>query len=56
MRQPDVPDADRARSAAREEIPVLLHAASEEVLLALLENPQLEEAHLCLLLERKELA
>ncbi len=48
-------DADRAQNAAAEEIPVLLYATSEEVLLALLENPRLEEPHLCLLLERKDL-
>jgi len=50
------PDAARARSAAREEIPPFLSHASEEVLAALLDNPRLDEAHLCLLLERKELS
>lgn len=50
------PDAERARSAPREAIPALLRQASEEVLAILLENPQFDESHLCLLLERKELS
>ena len=49
------PDAERARSAAHHEIPELLFEASEEVLAGLLENPRLDENHLCLLLERKDL-
>lgn len=49
------PDAARARCATREEVPPLLSHSSEEVLTTLLENPRLDEAHLCLLLERKEL-
>lgn len=48
-------DAEHARSAARDAIPSLLGEASEEVLLALLENPHLDETQLCLLLERKDL-
>ncbi len=50
------PETERARSATRGEIPLLLHEASEEVLLALLENPLLDEPQLCRLLERRELS
>ncbi len=49
------PGAQGACAASREEIPALLYDASEEVLESLLENPRLGEAHLCLLLERKDL-
>ncbi len=56
MAQKGNPEAQRARSASNEEIPAFLSHASEEVLAALLENPRLDEAHLCLLLERKELS
>ena len=49
------PGADRARAASGEEISALLHDAREEVLAALLENPHLDETHLCLFLERKDL-
>ena len=45
-------DSEYARSAARGAIPSLLGDASEQVLMALLENPHLDETHLCLLLER----
>lgn len=48
-------DRAGAQSAAQEEIALLLHENSEEVLLGLLENPQFEENHLCLLLGRKDL-
>jgi hypothetical protein len=48
--------AERARSASREELRVLLHDKNEEVLTALLENPALDEALLCLLLQRKDLS
>jgi hypothetical protein len=50
------PDAERARAASVEDLPALLHDPREEVLAALLENPHLDESHLCLLLERKELS
>jgi hypothetical protein len=50
------PDAGGARAASREEISALLYDASEAVLESLLENPRLDEAHLCLLLERKVLS
>ena len=55
MAQQASPDAERARSAAQEEIPALLGHANEEVLTALLENPHFDENHLCVLLERKDL-
>src|SRR3989442_4099159 len=45
----------RALTASVEEIALLLHHPSTEVLRALLENPALDEPHLCLLLERKNL-
>lgn len=48
-------DVERARTASAEEMPALAHHAQEEVLLALLENPNLEEPRLILLLERKDL-
>src|SRR2546425_7646787 len=48
-------DSEYARSAARGTIPSLLGDASEQVLRALLENPHLDETHLCLLLEREDL-
>ena len=44
-----------ARSASSEELKSLLHEGSEEVLLALLENPNVEEPHVTLLLERLDL-
>lgn len=47
--------AQRARAAPAEELKSLVHASSEEVLLALLENPQLEETNITLLLERLDL-
>ncbi len=47
---------ERARTASHEELRVLLHEKNEEVLVALLENPALDEALLCLLLERKDLS
>ncbi len=54
---PPEPDAriQRARAASGEELKSLVHEAGEEVLLALLENPNLEEPHLILLLERLDL-
>jgi hypothetical protein len=47
---------ERARSAAGEELKSLLHAAGDDALLALLENPNLEEPHVVLLLERLDLS
>jgi hypothetical protein len=46
---------DRALVAAGEELAALLHHTDAEVLLALLDNPSLEETQLCMLLERKNL-
>ena len=48
-------NSERALVAAGEELAALLHHADAEVLLALLDNPSLEEAQLCMLLERKNL-
>ena len=47
--------AQAARTAPAESIAALLTSASEEILDALIENPLLDETHLCLLLERKDL-
>ena len=46
----------QAREASGEELRLLLHDESEEVLAALLENPNLDESHLHILLERKNLS
>ncbi len=46
---------ERARIATGEELAALLHHATTDVLLALLENPALDETQLCMLLERKDL-
>ena len=49
------PDRDRALAATGEELALLLHHPATDVLLALLDNPALDETQLCLLLERKDL-
>jgi hypothetical protein len=46
---------DRAVVATAEEIVALLYHPSPDVLLAVLDNPALDEAHVCLLLGRKDL-
>jgi len=46
---------EHARSASGDELKSLVHEASEESLLALLENPNLEEPHVVLMLERLDL-
>src|SRR6266704_6754226 len=46
---------ERARIATGEELAALVHHPSADVLLALLDNPALDETQLCLLLERKDL-
>ena len=46
---------ERALVATGEELVLLLHHASAEVLLALLDNPALDELQVCLLLGRKDL-
>jgi hypothetical protein len=56
MATEDSTSAQAALTAAQEEIPGLLLSGSEEILRALLENPALDETHVCLLLERKDLS
>jgi hypothetical protein len=51
----DSSEIDRARIATDEELALLLYHRSAEVLLALLDNPALDETQLCLLLGRKDL-
>lgn len=46
---------DGARSASGDELNSLLHAAQEEILLALLQNPHLDDTHVTILLERLDL-
>src|ERR1700739_448948 len=46
---------ERAAVATGDELAALLHHPSADVLLALLDNPALDEPQLCLLLERKDL-
>ena len=53
--EPAAEDRERARIANGDELAALLHHPSADVLLALLDNPVLGEAQLCLLLERKDL-
>lgn len=48
-------DRERARIATGHELAVLLHHPASDVLLALLDNPALDETQLCLLLDRKNL-
>jgi hypothetical protein len=45
----------RARWASRDELNTLLHESDEKILLALLENANLQEPHICFLLERLDL-
>ena len=46
---------ERALTATGEELAALLHHHSADVLMALLDNPALDETQLCLLLDRKDL-
>jgi hypothetical protein len=46
---------ERARAVTGEELAALLHHHAPDVLLALLDNPALDETQLCLLLDRKDL-
>jgi hypothetical protein len=55
MPDPNSTARERALSATGEELAALLHHPSTDVLLALLDNPALDETQLCLLLERKNL-
>jgi hypothetical protein len=48
-------DRERAAIASGNELAALLHHPDTDVLLALLDNPALDETQLCLLLERKDL-
>ncbi len=50
-----VAQVDRARTASSEELKTLAHETSEEVLLAILENPHCEEPHITILLDRLDL-
>jgi hypothetical protein len=56
MRSEPKPEVESARSASAEEIKSLIHAADEEVVLELLENPALDEQHVSQLLERLDLS
>lgn len=49
-------DRERALVASAEELTALLHNPDTGVLLAVLDNPALDETQLCILLERKNLA
>jgi hypothetical protein len=49
------PNRERARTAVGEELASLLHHHAPDVLLALLDNPALDETQLCVLLDRKDL-
>jgi hypothetical protein len=55
MADPKSKDRERALYATGEELAILLHHHAADVLLALLDNPALDEAQVCLLLERKDL-
>lgn len=55
MRTEAKPSVEQARSATGEELGVLLHADDPDVLLALVENPQFDESHAIVLLQRAEL-
>ena len=46
---------ERALIATGEELATLLHDHAPDVLLALLDNPALDETQLCLLLDRKDI-
>lgn len=48
-------DREPALASDSDQIALLIHDVREEVLEGLLENPKLKEAHLCLLLSRKDL-
>lgn len=55
---PDEPSAraHSAQSAPKENLQALIHESDEETLLALLENPRLEEPHISQMLERLDLS
>jgi hypothetical protein len=53
----DIPSQDRTRAliATGDELATLLHHHAADVLMALLDNPLMDETHLCVLLDRKDL-
>jgi hypothetical protein len=53
--EPEI-DAERARSASGDDLMALAHDAREDILLALLENPNLEEPYVAALLGRLDLS
>jgi hypothetical protein len=55
MRPDSEARAEHARFAPAEELNAIVHDAEEEILLALLENPRLEESHISTMLERLDL-
>jgi hypothetical protein len=55
MPGPKDKDRERALIATGDELAILLHHPATDVLLALLDNPALDETQVCLLLERKNL-
>jgi hypothetical protein len=55
MADPKIKERERAVAAIGEELAALLHHPSADVLLAVLDNPALDETQVCLLLERKNL-
>ena len=55
MEEPLSHDRKIARSATGDELARLVHSPDVETLLALVANPALDETHLCLMLERKNL-
>ena len=48
--------AQSAQSAPKEDLQALIHESDEETLLALLENPQIDEPHISQMLERLDLS
>jgi hypothetical protein len=55
MAHEDRAEVQAARTAPSESITALLTSPTEEILYALIENPALDETHVCVLLERKDL-
>jgi hypothetical protein len=49
-------DARAARAVAPDAIPGLVASANEDALRSLIDNPEFDETHVCLLLERKDLS
>ena len=55
MAHEDRAEVQAARTAPTESITALLTSPNEEIQVALIENPALDETHVCVLLERKDL-